>query len=61
MKTNRAITALAVALLASTACYAAKSPAMEACSNQWQQMKSSGETQGKTAQLLEPVQQEFCH
>jgi len=48
MKTNTAIATLAIALLASTASYAAKSPAMEACSNQWQQMKSSGETQGKT-------------
>jgi len=48
MKPNTAIAALAVALLASTASYAAKSPAMEACSSQWQQMKSSGETQGKT-------------
>ena len=40
--------------------FAAKSPAMEVCSKQWNDMKAAGKTEGKTwPHLLESMQQEL--
>jgi len=41
-------TALSVVGLNSLPSFAAKSPAMEACSKQWDDMKAAGKTEGKT-------------
>ena len=41
-------TALSVIGLSSLSSFAAKSPAMEACSKQWDDMKAAGKTEGKT-------------
>ena len=41
-------TALSVIGLSSLPSFAAKSPAMEACSKQWDDMKAAGKTEGKT-------------
>ena len=40
--------ALSVVSLQSSTAHAAKSPAMEACSKQWDDMKAAGKTEGKT-------------
>ena len=51
-------TALSVVGLSSLPSFAAKSPAMEACSKQWDDMKAAGKTEGKDmALLLESMQQ----
>jgi hypothetical protein len=41
-------TALSIIGLSSLPSFAAKSPAMEACSKQWDDMKAAGKTEGKT-------------
>jgi hypothetical protein len=52
MKTGVAVISLFIALsvvsLQSSTAHAAKSPAMEACSKQWDDMKAAGKTEGKT-------------
>jgi hypothetical protein len=41
-------TALSIVALVSSSAQAAKSPAMEACSKQWGDMKAAGQTVGQT-------------
>ena len=45
-------------LTTSSVAWAAKSPAMQACSAQWADMKKAARTEGQT--ILEPMQQGLC-